>query len=75
MFNFLNFFSECNAHFVDSYGDDCMIYAAKGWCTLDGGYGSTWDSSWGTFEDYANDDGETATVCPQCGCGGGNRNQ
>ena len=49
-----------------------MKYAAEGWCTLDGGYGSSWDSSWGTFENWTNADGESATVCKQCGCGGGN---
>ena len=68
----MDFFSECNDQFVDSYGDNCMKYAAEGWCTLDGGYGSSWDSSWGTFENWTNADGESATVCKQCGCGGGN---
>ena len=70
--SFLNFLSECNDQFVDSYGDNCAKYAAEGWCTLDGGYGSSWDSSWGTFENWTNADGESATVCKQCGCGGGN---
>ena len=78
----MDLFSECNDHFVDSLGDDCNTYATKHWCTPDGGYGSAWDKAvWGPFADYANSNGEIATVCTQCGCvveeieDEGNRNQ
>jgi len=63
----------CNPNFVDSSGDSCDTYSSNGWCTPDGNdfergiYGEHWDWDWGTFDDYSNN-GETAVVCPQCGC-------
>ena len=65
----------CNPNFVDSSGDSCDTYSSNGWCTPDGNdfergiYGEHWDWDWGTFDDYSNN-GETAVVCPQCGCKG-----
>ena len=59
----------CNPDFVDSYGFNCEDYAID-YCTECGGYGRDWPEGEGeTFEKYAND-GEDATVCPQCGCQG-----
>ena len=67
----LQYFSgTCNPNFVDSDGDDCHRYAIYKWCLPTGGYGPGW--TWTeTFEDYATN-GQTAAVCPQCGCGQGN---
>ena len=65
----------CNANFVDSSNDTCSDYADNNYCTSDGsndGYGTEWNKDeWGSFDDYKNDDGETALVCPECGCKGG----
>merc|ERR1712168_1176417 len=38
-------------------------------------YGKNWKSSWGKFEKYADADGRTALVCPQCGCRVKNENK
>ena len=65
-------FSEsCNPDFVDIDGDNCRKYIVNEWCSTFGGNGTGWDESYGTFEDFAVN-GQTAAVCPQCGCGGGN---
>ena len=55
---------------MDKDGDNCRKYIRRKWCSSTGGYGSGWRSAWGTFEDYAVN-GQTALVCPQCGCGAG----
>ena len=62
--------SKCNSNFVDSGGDNCQAYFDSNYCTSTGGYGQTWNYGWGTFEDYSTN-GETAFVCPQCGCSEG----
>mmetsp|Transcript_31991 Transcript_31991/g.84960 ORF Transcript_31991/g.84960 Transcript_31991/m.84960 type:complete len:271 (+) Transcript_31991:1-813(+) len=41
------------------------------WCTENGGYGSGWGESWGSFQDYATNNKSALTVC--CVCGGGYR--
>jgi len=47
----------CNADFKDSEGEDCDIYGDDGYC----------DEYY--YDDYKNPiTGETARVCPQCGC-------
>jgi len=46
----------------------CQRYIDEQWCTKEGRYGQRWKSGWGSFEDYADADGNTALVCPQCGC-------
>ena len=65
----------CNADFKDSGDESCSDYANNNYCTSDGsndGYGTEWNKDeWGSFDDYKNDDGETALVCPECGCKGG----
>merc|ERR1712042_408379 len=47
---------------------NCQRYIDERWCTKDGGKGPNW--RWGDFEKYADAEGNTAFVCPQCGCGG-----
>merc|ERR1712142_967539 len=47
---------------------NCQRYIDEQWCTKDGGKGPNW--RWGDFEKYADAEGNTAFVCPQCGCGG-----
>ena len=60
-----------NPNFVDSDGYSCKGYERNRYCTSTGGYGEGWDRViFGSFEDMANSDGETARVCPQCGCKG-----
>ena len=56
----------CKPNFYDRYGVNCEEYIEHKWCSSSGGYGTGW--TWGTFEDYSNN-GQTALVCPQCGCG------
>ena len=67
----LDFFSGCNPNFVDSIDETCEDYINKGYCSSNGGYGEWWPYG-RTFEQYANANGETASVCPQCGCKAGN---
>jgi len=52
---------------------NCQKYKDSYWCDYQGKYWFRWEERWGTFEDYADADGRTALVCPQCGCGRGCR--
>jgi len=64
----------CNPDFVDNVDDNCATYKIKQYCTSTGDYGPGWNtrnSPDETFEDYAAN-GQTALVCPECGCGRGN---
>jgi len=55
---------------VDAYGESCASYVKEKACTSSGGYGSGWDSAWGTFADSAPMHGVGANkAC--CKCGGG----
>ena len=55
---------------VDAYGESCASYVKEIACTSSGGYGSGWDSAWGTFADSAPVHGVGANkAC--CACGGG----
>jgi len=62
----------CDSTWKASNGKDCETYARRRYC--DGhpyhetGYGTGWQSRWGTFEDYADSQGRTALVCRECGC-------
>ena len=48
----------------------CQKYKDSKWCTLDGGYGTGWLSSYGSFSTFANSEGVDASqAC--CACGGG----
>jgi len=53
----------------DSYGYHCSDYVSKELCTLDKGYGSGWDPTWGSFDSYAVNGLSATEIC--CGCGGG----
>jgi len=55
---------------TNTAGEVCDDYVNYDWCTPSGGYGSSWSSSWGTFSDWADEDGYTA-VDACCECGGG----
>ena len=48
----------------------CEEYGNKKYCKKGGDhYGENWNrKKWGKFEDWADDQGRTALVCPQCGC-------
>jgi len=47
----------------------CKEYIVNEYCKKDGDhYGSNWATRWGTMEDWADEQGRTALVCPQCGC-------
>ena len=62
---------KANPNFTDSDGYNCEYYAKNEYCTSTGGYGGGWVRElFGTFEDMTNSNGETARVCPQCGCKG-----
>jgi len=55
---------------VDAYGESCRSYVKEKACTKNGGYGSGWDSAWGTFADSAPSNGVGANkACCQCGGG------
>ena len=59
-----------NKGWVDAYGETCASYVKEKACTSSGGYGSGWDSAWGTFADSAPMHGVGANkAC--CKCGGG----
>ena len=62
--------AKCNPNFVDSEGENCQDYFDSKYCTSSGGYGQGWNYDWGFFEDYMIN-GQTAFVCPQCGCSNG----
>jgi len=59
----LEFSTQCNPDFIDTYADDCEEYAISGYC----------DYSAQEFIEYSsvNEHGilETGLQCPQCGCG------
>ena len=60
---------QCNKNFMDSGGYTCQDYADYEYCTPFGGYGPGWNSEYyGDFNRWANDNFETAIICPQCGC-------
>lgn len=51
-------------------GNNCNDWGANNWCTIDGDYGSGWDTTlYGTFADYPDPiTGLTALSCSVCGC-------
>ena len=59
----------CDNNFVSATGFNCQHYQELDLCTTDGGYGSAWDSAWGTFADYPDPTtGLDASACEVCGC-------
>ena len=61
--------NQCNPSFIDSGGYTCQDYKDYEFCTSVGGYGPGWKSNYGDFYKWANEDGETAIICKECGCG------
>ena len=60
---------ECNSDWRSSDDKTCADYQESGFCTETGEYGPGWDyQSQQTFYEWQNDSGETALVCPECGC-------
>jgi len=53
----------------DNNPKTCQRYIEEKWCTEEGDFGPSWKDKWGSFTDYADANGNTAWVCPQCGCG------
>ena len=52
---------------VDNKFMSCDNYGAANWCTINGGYGVSWNEEWGRIEDVPNGV-YSAWNCPQCGC-------
>merc|ERR1712136_508500 len=72
----INVKQSCNPDFVDDLEENCADYKINELCTSTGDYGPGWEfnedgSPADTFEEYAVN-GQTALVCPECGCGRGN---
>jgi len=69
--NFKFFMTECDGNWVSGRNTNgCEEYGDKKYCKKGGDhYGENWNlKKWGKFEDWADDHGRTALVCPQCGC-------
>jgi len=60
--------SSCNPSFIDVHGSSCEDYSRLNFCTSEGGYGIGWNIQiFGEFDNYSVN-GETAFLCPECGC-------
>jgi len=60
---------QCDADWKNGFGENCQMYGQNSWCKKSGDhYGPAWQSQWETFEKWADQEGRTALVCPQCGC-------
>jgi hypothetical protein len=57
-----------DSNFADSDNFSCEQYVKLEWCTSPREYGTNWNSKWGTFDDHLDINGNTALVCPECGC-------
>ena len=55
------------ADWMDSEKNTCSTYVLNKWCTSDGGYGTGWDFSWGSFATFATQNHSAFQAC--CGCG------
>merc|ERR1712142_885867 len=69
--DFKFFMTECDGNWVSGRNSNgCEEYGEKKYCKKGGDhYGDDWNhEKWGKFEDWADDQGRTALVCPQCGC-------
>merc|ERR1719348_1172931 len=59
----------CDVGWKSKTNKTCCEYETKEWCQRNGEFGKNWDKQeWGTFDDWANEQGRSALVCPQCGC-------
>eukprot|EP00931_Biecheleriopsis_adriatica_P010763 TRINITY_DN111828_c0_g1_i1.p1 TRINITY_DN111828_c0_g1~~TRINITY_DN111828_c0_g1_i1.p1 ORF type:complete len:705 (-),score=131.92 TRINITY_DN111828_c0_g1_i1:33-2147(-) len=64
--------SDYPSGFKDKMGHTCEEYKEKELCNKTGGLGKGWKSSWGSYKDLADADGNTGyQAC--CACGGGSR--
>ena len=64
--------SSCNPSFIDVHGSSCEDYSRLNFCTSEGGYGIGWNVQiFGEFDNFSVN-GETAFLCPECGCKGSN---
>jgi len=64
----LYFQGGCDENWVSGNNKGCDVYSRNQWCTREGGYGSSWEERWISFEKWADSLGRSALVCPQCGC-------
>jgi len=46
----------------------CLDYQLLDWCTPDKGYGTGWQTTWGTFQTFAANEVDATMAC--CACGG-----
>jgi len=65
-----NFGQRCDGRWKAHNGNGCEKYGERNWCKTNGNhYGSNWNhKKWKTFEHWADSEGRTALICPQCGC-------
>jgi len=70
---------QCDPSWKASNGRGCEDYKNNKWCGRGSAsghcqgdcpwlYGSGWKEEWGKFEKYADGQGRSALVCPQCSC-------
>lgn len=52
-------------------GSACSDYDSNEWCTPTKGYGAGWETSWGSFDNYAVEGLSADIAC--CACGGGHQ--
>ena len=61
----------CDENWIAHNDKTCAQYETYNYCKKDGDhYGSAWQDKWGKFEGWADNEGRSALVCPQCGCQG-----
>jgi len=60
---------DCDPNWSSINGASCGDYGRKKYCKKDGDhFGEGWKKKWGRFENWADADGRTPLVCPECGC-------
>jgi len=74
---------KCDANWEAHNGNGCWAYGEYKWCKKNYGswgafipgiadhYGPDWNKKWGKIEDWRDNEGRTAYVCPECGCSKG----
>ena len=48
------------SHWTDSEGENCAVYGDKNYCNGNGQIGTGWNSTWGTFENFKNNDDDAS---------------
>ena len=63
---------KCDANWIAHDGKTCQNYTQELLCKKDGDhYGPNWNrTELGSFQDWSDEKGRTALVCPGCGCDG-----